>query len=78
MVDPKDSKLTDAVMAPDVDTEKGEVAKPDTSNTAADGAEAETIEQMNNNLDSDLGGGATTAAPANPEAVAATTPKADD
>ncbi len=78
MAEPKDSKLTDAAMAPDVDVEKGEVAKPETANTAADGAEAEEIERMNSNLGGDLGGGATTAAPADPEAMAATTPKADD
>jgi len=78
MADLKDSKLTDAAMAPDVDVEQGEVAKPETANTAADGAEAEVIEEMNSNLGGNLGGGATTAAPANPEAMAATTPKADD
>ncbi len=78
MADLKDSKLTDAVMAPDVDVEQGEVAKPETANTAADGAETEVIEEMNSNLGGNLGGGATTAAPANPEAMAATTPKADD
>ena len=78
MADLKNSKLTDAAMAPDVDVEKGEVAKPETANTAADGAEAEVIEEMNSKLGGDMGGGATTAAPADPEAMAATTPKADD
>ena len=74
MVDPKDSKLTDAAMAPDVDVEKGEVAKPEASNTAADGAKAEEIERMNRQS----GANATTDAPADPEAIALTTPKADD
>lgn len=74
MAEPKDSKLTEAAMAPDVDVEQGEVAKPEESNTAADGAEAEVIERMN----SKPGGGATTAAPADPEAIALTTPKADE
>lgn len=80
MADPKDSKLTDAAMAPEVDREQGEVAKPETSNTAADGAEAETVEQVNSDVNSEvsMGSGATTAAPANPEAMAATTPKADN
>ncbi len=73
MADPKDSKLTEAAMAPDVDTELGEVAKPEESNTAEEGAEAEVIEEVN----SQPGGGATTAAPADPEAIALTTPKAD-
>lgn len=76
---PEDSKLTNAAMAPETDIEQGEVAKPEESNTAAEGAEAETVEAANSQLDSkiNMGSGATTAAPANPEAVAATTPKAD-
>ena len=80
MADPKNSNLTDAAMAPKTDSEQGEVAKPEESNTAAEGAEAETVEAANSNLNSQInkGSGAATAAPANPESVAATTPKADD
>ena len=74
MVDPKESELTEAAMAPDTDTEQGEVAKPEESNTAADGAQAEVIEEIN----SMPGDGASTAAPADPEAIALTTPKADE
>ncbi len=74
MVDPKDSKLAEAAMAPDTDVEQAEVAKPEATNTAADGAETEVVEAVNSNL----GDGGATAAPANPEAVAMTTPKADE
>jgi len=74
MVDPKESKLTEAAMAPKTDTEHAEVAKPEETNTAADGAEAEVVEEVN----SMPGDGGATAAPANPEAMAMTTPKADE
>ncbi|MBE9061646.1 hypothetical protein [cf. Phormidesmis sp. LEGE 11477] len=74
MADPKDSKLTEAAMAPETDTEQGEVAKPEESNTAAEGAAAEIVEDVN----SVPGDGAATAAPADPEAMAMTTPKADE
>lgn len=79
MADPKDSKLTDAAMAPEVDTELGEVAKPEESNTAAAGAKAETVEEANSELNGQMakGSGASTAAPTDPEAMAATTPKAE-
>lgn len=74
MADPRDSKLTEAAMAPDTDTEQGKVAKPEEANTAAEGAEAEVVEEVN----SLPGDGGATAAPANPEAMAMTTPKADE
>ncbi|MEM8505269.1 MAG: hypothetical protein AAF716_19195 [Cyanobacteria bacterium P01_D01_bin.1] len=74
MADSKDSKLTEAAMAPDTDMEHVEVAKPEESNMVAEGAEAEVVEEVNS---VPMDGGAT-AAPADPEVMAMTTPKADE